>query len=189
MIILNREARCSLKKQKACALWMTGLSGSGKSTIARHLENNFFLNGLHSFLLDGDDLRKGLNSNLDFSPESRLENIRRVAEVTSLMMDAGLMVIIACISPLETHRLLARKIIGSGFIEIFVDTPLIVTESRDPKGLYKKARQGLITDFTGISAPYEPPTLPDIHIDGEKSLSYSTSVIMKYLDSKGFISF
>jgi bifunctional enzyme CysN/CysC len=167
---------------KGAVVWLTGLSGSGKSTIAHALERELFNSGLHTYTLDGDNVRHGLNSNLGFSPEDRVENIRRIAEVAKLMSDAGLIVITAFISPYRHDRRRAREIAlegGSDFIEVFVDAPLEVCEQRDPKNLYKKARAGEIKDFTGVSAPYEPPTDPEIvvHTDRESLEASVTSII------------
>lgn len=153
----SREDRERIKNQKACTIWMTGLSGSGKSTIANVLENKLLNSGYHTFILDGDNTRLGLNKGLGFSEEDRIENIRRVAEVCKLMNDAGLIVICSFISPFEKNREDAREIIGEGFIEVFIDAQLAICEERDPKGLYKKARNGEIRDFTGISSPFETP--------------------------------
>ena len=151
---VNRE---KIKNQKSCTIWMSGLSGSGKSTIANQLE--IVLNDLryHTYTLDGDNTRLGLNKGLGFSEEDRIENIRRVAEVCKIMNDAGLIVICSFISPFEKNRTQAKEIIGDNFIEVFVDADLQTCETRDPKGLYKKARAGEIKDFTGISSPFETP--------------------------------
>ncbi|HMB02041.1 MAG TPA: adenylyl-sulfate kinase, partial [Spirochaetota bacterium] len=149
--------------------WFTGLSGSGKSTISRKLEKALFDSGHAVYILDGDNIRYGLSRDLGFSPADRRENIRRVAETARLLNDAGLLVITAFISPYEADRKRAADIIGSdNFIEVYVETPLQVCESRDPKGLYKKARQGEITDFTGISAPYEKPPAPALTLVTDK---------------------
>ncbi len=155
---ISKYDREKIKNQKAITIWMSGLSGSGKSTIANQLET--FLNelGYHTYILDGDNTRLGLNKGLGFSEEDRVENIRRVAEVCKLMNDAGLIVICSFISPFEKNRTQARDIIGANFIEVFIDTDLQTCEMRDPKGLYKKARAGEIKDFTGISSPFETPS-------------------------------
>lgn len=155
---ISKSDREKIKNQKALTIWMSGLSGSGKSTIANQLET--FLNelGYHTYILDGDNTRLGLNKGLGFSEEDRVENIRRVAEVCKLMNDAGLIVICSFISPFEKNRTQARDIIGDNFIEVFIDTDLQTCEMRDPKGLYKKARAGEIKDFTGISSPFETPS-------------------------------
>ncbi len=150
---------------KGAVVWLTGLSGSGKSSIARRLESELFRQSMHTYVLDGDNIRHGLNSNLGFSHADRIENIRRVAEVARLMAEAGTVVIAAFISPYREDRARAREIAQEGgieFIEIFVNAPLDVCERRDPKDLYKKARSGEIKDFTGIDAPYEAPATPDI---------------------------
>ncbi len=165
-IEVGKEAHLSLKGHGAGVVWLTGLSGSGKSTIANLLEKRLHSDGVHTFLLDGDNVRHGLNRDLGFSEEDRVENIRRVAEVARLMVNAGLVVIVAFISPFRSERAFARSRVGRGeFIEVFVDTPLDVAESRDPKGLYRKARAGELTNFTGIDSPYEPPEAPELRID------------------------
>ncbi|RZL52637.1 MAG: adenylyl-sulfate kinase, partial [Sphingomonas sp.] len=163
---ITREAHARQKGQSPRLLWFTGLSGSGKSTIANLVEKKLHALGRHSFLLDGDNIRHGLNKDLGFSDADRIENIRRVGEVAKLMTDAGLIVLTAFISPFRAERDLVRGLLPKGeFVEIFVDTPLAEAEARDPKGLYAKARAGEIAHFTGISSPYEPPERPDIHID------------------------
>lgn len=163
---ISREAHQGLKNQKPAVLWFTGLSGSGKSTIANLVEKKLHALGKHTFLLDGDNVRHGLNKDLGFSEADRIENIRRVAEVARLMTDAGLIVITAFISPFRAERDLARGLIPDGeFTEVFIDTPLAVAEARDVKGLYKKARSGQLNNFTGIDSPYEAPENPEIHID------------------------
>jgi bifunctional enzyme CysN/CysC len=146
-------------------LWFTGLSGSGKSTLAMALEQQLFDQGYQVYVLDGDNVRGGLNANLGFSPEDRAENIRRVGEVAALLADAGIIVITAFISPYRADRERARAAAGDGFHEIYIEADLETCEARDPKGLYKRARSGDITEFTGISAPYEPPVTPDLVID------------------------
>lgn len=154
------------EKQKGKVIWFTGLSGSGKTTLANALEVNLHNLGLHTYLLDGDKLREGLNKDLGFTEVDRSENIRRVSEVAKLMMDAGLIVLCAFISPIERDRRLVRKIAGGGNVfEVYVSTPLDVCERRDVKGLYCKARSGELSNFTGISSPYEPPQFPDLTID------------------------
>jgi len=150
----------------ACALWFTGFSGAGKSTIARAVLRRLRALGRAGYILDGDNLRAGLNSDLGFSEDDRAENQRRVAEVAKLFVDAGLVAIVATISPLEEMRAMARRTIGAArFIEIFIDTPKQVCEQRDPKQLYKNARQGLVRNFTGIDSQYEPPAEPDLQLD------------------------
>lgn len=156
---ISQKDRESIKSQKAFTIWMSGLSGSGKSTIANNLEFTLHSKNYHTYILDGDNTRLGLNKNLGFSEEDRVENIRRVSEVCKLMNDAGIIVICSFISPFKKNRDQAREIIGEDrFIEVFIDTDLSTCEMRDPKGLYKKARLGEIKDFTGISSPFEKPT-------------------------------
>ncbi len=168
-IDITREAHAAQKGQTAKLLWFTGLSGSGKSTIANMVEKKLHALGRHSFLLDGDNVRHGLNKDLGFTEADRIENIRRVGEVAKLMTDAGLIVLTAFISPFRAERDMVRSMLpGGDFIEIFVDTPLSVAEERDVKGLYKKARSGALKNFTGIDSPYEAPEKPDIHIDGTR---------------------
>ncbi len=166
---LSRAARASQKGQQACVLWFTGLSGAGKSTVANLVEKRLFALGRHSTMLDGDNVRHGLNRDLGFTDTDRVENIRRVGEVARLMSDAGLIVLVSFISPFRSERQMARELLPPGtFIEVFIDAPLAVAESRDPKGLYRKARRGEIKHFTGISSPYEAPENPELHIDTTK---------------------
>jgi len=163
---IGRDAHAGLKNQKARVLWFTGLSGSGKSTIANEVEKRLNLMNRHTFLLDGDNVRHGLNKDLGFTETDRIENIRRVGEVAKLMSDAGLIVLTAFISPFRAERDMVRSMLpASEFIEIFVDTPLEVAEARDVKGLYKKARAGQLKNFTGIDSPYEPPRNPEIRVN------------------------
>jgi len=163
---MNKAARAAAKRQKPCVLWLTGLSGAGKSTIANLLEKKLHAAGHHTYLLDGDNVRHGLTKDLGFTAEDRVENIRRIAEVARLMVDAGLIVLTAFISPFRAERRMARGLLQAGeFFEVFVDTPLAVAEARDPKGLYRKARRGEIKNFTGIDSPYEEPEAPEIRID------------------------
>jgi bifunctional enzyme CysN/CysC len=165
-IDIDKEARARLKGQKPCVLWFTGLSGAGKSTIANLVEKKLYGLGRHTLLLDGDNVRHGLNKDLGFTDADRVENIRRVAEVAKLMVDAGLVVMTSFISPFRSERRLARELLPAGeFLEVFIDTPLAVAEARDVKGLYKRARAGAIKNFTGIDSPYEPPEQADIHVD------------------------
>jgi bifunctional enzyme CysN/CysC len=162
---LSKEARSASKGQHARCLWFTGLSGAGKSTIANLVERRLHSLGYHTYMLDGDNLRHGLNKDLGFTPEARVENVRRVAEVAHLMVDAGLIVLVCVISPFRSERQFARERFDEGeFVEIFVDTPLAECERRDPKGLYRKARAGDIRNFTGIDSPYEPPSNPELHL-------------------------
>jgi bifunctional enzyme CysN/CysC len=163
---VNKSARAALKGQKGRVVWLTGLSGSGKSTIANLVEKRLHADGRHTYILDGDNVRHGLNKDLGFTDEDRVENIRRVAEVAKLMVDAGLIVLVSFISPFRAERRLARDLLEDGeFIEVFVDTPLEVAEQRDVKGLYKKARAGQLKNFTGVDSPYEAPERPEIRID------------------------
>jgi bifunctional enzyme CysN/CysC len=165
-VAIDRDVHARMKGQKACVVWLTGLSGSGKSTIANLLEKKLYAAGRHSFLLDGDNVRHGLNRDLGFTDADRVENIRRVGEVARLMADAGLIVITAFISPFHAEREMVRALLPAGeFLEVFIDTPLSEAEKRDPKGLYAKARSGELRNFTGIDSPYEPPSDPDLRID------------------------
>ena len=162
---VSRESRAQLMGQRPCCVWFTGLSGSGKSTIANRLERRLFAEGRHTYLLDGDNVRHGLNRDLGFTEADRAENIRRVAEVARLMVDAGLVVLVSFISPFRAERRFARSLFNEGeFVEVFVDTPLDECERRDVKGLYAKARGGLLPNFTGIDSPYEAPEHPEVHL-------------------------
>jgi len=164
---VTRHDRERIKGQKGKVIWFTGLSGSGKSTLANALEHALHQAGKHTYILDGDNIRHGLNKDLGFSDADRIENIRRIAEVARLMADAGLIVLTAFISPFQKDRQMARDLIGSEhFLEVYVSTPLAVCEQRDPKGLYKKARCGDLPNMTGISSPYEAPEHPDFIADG-----------------------
>ena len=163
---VGRDTHAQIKGQRPAVLWFTGLSGAGKSTIANLVEQKLVARGRHTFLLDGDNVRHGLNRDLGFTEADRIENIRRVGEVARLMADAGLIVLTAFISPFRAERHMVRRMLPEGeFIEIFVDTPLAEAEKRDAKGLYAKARAGEIKNFTGIDSPYEEPEAPEIHID------------------------
>ncbi|WP_372237949.1 adenylyl-sulfate kinase [Pseudomonas sp. o96-267] len=181
--------RARLKSQKPVTIWLTGLSGAGKSTIANALEVALTENGRHTYLLDGDNVRQGLCKDLGFSDKDREENIRRIAEVARLFVDAGLIVITAFISPFRVDRETARAIIGEGeFIEVFIDTPLPECERRDPKGLYSKARAGLIPNFTGIDSAYEAPLQPEIRLDTVQSdLVSCVKKILDYLERAGLV--
>ncbi|TNI78886.1 adenylyl-sulfate kinase [Aeromonas sobria] len=162
---VNKASRAELKRQKPLVIWFTGLSGAGKSTLAGALEQALAGEGKHTYLLDGDNVRHGLCGDLGFDDAARQENIRRVGEVAKLMVDAGLIVLTAFISPFRAERELVRSLLGEGeFVEVFVDAPLAVCEERDPKGLYKKARAGEIRNFTGIDSAYEAPEQPEIHL-------------------------
>jgi bifunctional enzyme CysN/CysC len=163
---VNKLARARLSRQKPCILWFTGLSGAGKSTIANLVEKQLHADGRQTYLLDGDNVRHGLNKDLGFTDQDRVENIRRVAEVARLMVDAGLIVLVSFISPFRSERRMARALVAAGeFIEVFVDTPLALAEARDAKGLYKKARRGELKNFTGIDSPYEAPEDAEIRLD------------------------
>ncbi|WP_111640773.1 adenylyl-sulfate kinase [Marinimicrobium alkaliphilum] len=186
---IDRSQRSLLKNQRSSLVWLTGLSGSGKSTIASALEKSLYDRGFHTYSLDGDNLRQGLCSDLGFDEIDRIENIRRVGEVAALMVDAGLIVIASFISPFERERQLVRRLFENGeFVEVYVSTSLAVCEQRDPKGLYRKARAGVIDQFTGISSPYEEPKDPDLTIDGEKiDPSTSASMIIEVLTRRGVL--
>ena len=186
---IDKNKRAALKGQKQCILWFTGLSGSGKSTIANAVEGRLYELGVHTYLLDGDNVRLGLNKDLGFDEEDRKENLRRVGEVSKLFVDAGLIVLTAFISPYRKERELIRSLVEEDeFIEIFVDTPLDVCEQRDPKGLYKKARKGEIKQFTGLDAPYEEPLKPELHIRTDKmDVGDAVNIIISFLKDRGFI--
>jgi len=186
---LTKEDRQKLKGHKSVILWFTGLSGSGKSTIAHALEEKLYQRKVHTYVLDGDNIRKGLNKDLGFSPEDRKENIRRIGEVAKLFIDAGVIVMVSVISPYRRDRAFVRNLVESGeFVEIYVKCPLEICEARDPKGLYKKARQGIIKNFTGIDAPYEEPENPEIVIESDKeSVEEAVNKIIRYLEKKDII--
>ena len=186
---VTKEERSVLKDQKPCIVWFTGLSGSGKSTIANALEAKLLELQKHTYLLDGDNIRMGLNKGLTFSDKDRVENIRRIGEVSKLFVDSGLIVLTAFISPFRRERESVRSLVDENeFIEVFINTPLEVCEQRDPKGLYKKARKGEIANFTGISSVYEAPTDPQIEIKTDRlSLQESVDTIVHYLSKKGYI--
>ena len=188
---ITKEDRHNLMKQRGVIIWLTGLSGSGKSTIAVELEHALVENKQQAYILDGDNIRHGLNKNLGFSPEDRSENIRRIGEVAKLFVDANIITITAFISPYREDRDSARALANEGeFIEVYVKCPLDVCEQRDTKGLYKKARAGEVKKFTGISAPYEEPSNPELTIDSsELSVEESTRVILNYLEEKGVVKF
>lgn len=183
---IDKEKRNSLKKHNSFVVWFTGLSGSGKSTLANLVEKELFENGIHTFSLDGDNVRNGLNKGLGFTEEDRKENLRRIAEVSKLFVESGTVVIASFISPLEDDRNLIKGIIGKqNFVEVFVNTSLEECERRDPKGLYKKARAGEISHFTGVSSPYENPKNPDLEIKTEKKdMDRAVKEIMEYLNRK-----
>lgn len=182
--LIEQKDRLNLSKHKPICLWFEGLSGSGKSTLINHLDQYLVKNNFHTYVLDGDNLRLGLNSDLGFSDNDRNENLRRAAEVSSLMVDAGLLVLAGFITPNEAQRkLIRRKFKDEQFIEIFISTPLDICEKRDIKGLYKKARDGKINNFTGISSPFECPQNADLTIDtSDKSISECLSTIISFLN-------
>ncbi len=186
---VDKSVRAALKGQKACVLWFTGLSGSGKSTIANLVEKQLYALGRHTYMLDGDNVRHGLNRDLGFADTDRVENIRRVAEVSKLMVDAGLITLVSFISPFRAERRLARDLLEDDeFLEVFVDTPLEEAEKRDPKGLYKKARAGEIKNFTGISSPYETPEKPEVRIDTTKmTAEEAAAFILRQLEDRGML--
>ncbi|MDE2163071.1 MAG: sulfate adenylyltransferase subunit CysN [Alphaproteobacteria bacterium] len=187
---VNKSARSALKHQKPAVLWFTGLSGSGKSTIANIVERTLYAQGRHTYLLDGDNVRHGLNRDLGFTDADRVENIRRVGEAAKLFVDAGLIVLVSFISPFRSERRMARELMGEGeFVEVFVDTPLEVCMQRDPKGLYEKAKAGTIKNFTGIDSPYEPPENPEIVIKTvEASAETHAEAILAYLAAHEYVS-
>jgi len=186
---VSHDDRCRQKSQKPCVLWFTGLSGSGKSTVANAVEALLFESNNHSYLLDGDNVRHGLNGDLSFSDDDRVENIRRIGEVAKLFADSGLIVLSAFISPFRSDRQQVRELLPEGqFIEVFVDTPLEVCEQRDPKGLYKKARAGDIKNFTGLDSPYESPQNPEVHLEtATKDIEELAQEVVSYLKTNGFV--
>jgi len=185
---VNHDERVAQKRHQPILLWYTGLSGSGKSTIANAVDRKLFELGCHTYVLDGDNVRHGLNKDLGFDDTSRVENIRRITEVANLFLDAGLIVGTAFISPFLADRAQARTLAGHRFVEVFVDTPLEICEQRDPKGLYKKARAGDIPHFTGISSPYEAPESPEIHLrTAELSIEGAADQVVAYLRSQGVV--
>ena len=182
-LIVQREEKEKKLNQKAKVIWFTGLSGSGKTTLATALERNLFEKGYLTQVLDGDNIRAGINNNLGFSPEDRLENIRRIAEISKLLLNSGLICICAFVSPTEATRKMVRDIVGKDdFLEIFVNTPIEVCESRDIKGLYQKARAGLIKDFTGVNAPFEIPENAILSIDtSDKTVDECVQILLNRL--------
>ena len=186
---VTRQRRNKLNNHRSVVLWFTGLSGSGKSTLAHSLEEKLFQKGCKTFVLDGDNVRHGLNSNLDFSEAGRTENIRRISEVSKLMLESGLIVMTAFISPINKDRGEARQLISNeDFIEIYCKASIETCETRDVKGLYKRARAGEITNYTGIDSPYEVPENPELTIDTDnQSLEGSVSTILSFLKSNGMI--
>jgi adenylylsulfate kinase len=186
---VDKARRAQAKKQKSCVLWLTGLSGSGKSTVANLLEKKLAEHGKHTYLLDGDNVRHGLCGDLTFSDKDRVENIRRIGEVSKLFVDAGIIVLTAFISPFRTERDFCRRLLADGeFVEIFVDTPIEECEKRDPKGLYQKARQGDIKDFTGIDSPYEAPENAEITLAfSGQTAEQSAEQLFDLLKQKGIV--
>lgn len=186
---VDKSQRAKMKNQRSCLLWYTGLSGSGKSTVANAVDAMLFERNCHTYLLDGDNVRHGLNGDLSFSDEDRIENIRRISEVAKLFIDAGTIVSTAFISPFASDRALAKGLLESDeFIEVYIDTPIEVCEQRDPKGLYKKARAGEIKDFTGIDSAYDVPQQPTIHVKtAELSIEQCAEQIVKFLLDNQYI--
>ena len=186
---INKDMRSKLKVHKPCIIWFTGISGSGKSTIGNILEKKLFNYNIHTMLLDGDNIRHGLNKDLGFTDKDRIENIRRVGEVSKLMLDAGLIVIVTFISPFRSERKTVRDLVGyNEFIEIFVDTPIKTAEKRDTKGLYKKARSGKLPNFTGIDSAYEKPENPEIIVKTtKKTPEQAAEFIFDYLKLKNIL--
>lgn len=186
---VEREERESILKQKGVVLWFTGLPSSGKSTIANEVAYKLHSMGKLTYVLDGDNIRHGLNKDLGFSPEDRNENIRRISEVANLFADAGLIAITAFISPYRKYRNFCRELVGKGrFIEIYTKASLETCEKRDPKGLYQKAKAGIIKDFTGVNAPYEEPENPELIIDTDKeTIEESAEKVLKKLEELGYL--
>jgi bifunctional enzyme CysN/CysC len=186
---IDKTARSVLMGQKPCVIWFTGLSGAGKSTIANLVEKRLHALGRHTYLLDGDNVRHGLSKDLGFTDADRVENIRRVAEVARLMVDAGLVVLVSFISPFRSERRMARALVGEGeFIEVFVDTPIEVAEARDQKGLYGKARRGELKNFTGVDSPYESPEHAEIRLDTTRlTAENSADAVIRHLERIGIV--
>ena len=187
---VHKPARAERKAQKPVVLWFTGLSGSGKSTVASIVERKLHAAGRHTYLLDGDNVRHGLNRDLGFTDQDRVENIRRVSEVAALFVDAGLIVLVSFISPFRSERQMARACVGDGeFVEIFMDTPLELCETRDPKGLYRKARKGVLKNFTGVDSTYEPPQAPELRLDGANNTPADTLAdqVIQYLKNGRYL--
>ena len=188
--VISRQDRERLLSQRGCVAWFTGLSGSGKSTVSRVVEERLKAAGKLVYVLDGDNVRHGLCADLGFSDADRTENIRRIGHVAALMADAGVIVLTAFISPFRADRQQVREVVGDDdFLEVFVDAPLEVCESRDPKGLYKKVRAGKIPEFTGITSPYEPPENPAVHLQtGDLSLDECAAKVQATLNERGLLS-
>jgi len=186
---VNAEARAGIKGQQPCVLWFTGLSGSGKSTIANLVEKRLFGEGRHTYLLDGDNVRHGLNQDLGFTEADRVENIRRVAEAAKLFVEAGLITLVSFISPFRSERRMARELLKPGqFIEVFIDTPLALCMARDPKGLYRRAVAGEIKNFTGVDSPYEIPENPELILSTEVlSAEASAEKVVAYLKERRLV--
>lgn len=186
---VDRDARAAAHGHRGAVLWFTGLSGSGKSTIGHRVERRLIDRGAFAYVLDGDNVRHGLNSDLGFSQEDRAENIRRIGEVARLFADAGALVVSAFISPYRRDRDRIRGLMGEGeFIEVFVDTPLEICEARDPKGLYKKARAGEISNFTGLDAPYEAPKNPEVHLQtANLTVDEAAQQVVRFLEEHGIL--
>ena len=186
---VDKDARAAAHGHRGAVLWFTGLSGSGKSTIGHRVERMLIDRGAFAYVLDGDNIRHGLNSDLGFSPEDRVENIRRIGEVSRLFADAGALVVSAFISPYREDRDRIRGLMGEGeFVEVFVDTPLEICEARDPKGLYKKARAGEISNFTGLDAPYEAPENPEVHLLTENlTIDEAAAQVIRYLEQQNIL--
>jgi bifunctional enzyme CysN/CysC len=185
---VTKEAHAALKGHRPCVVWFTGLSGAGKSTVANLVERQLHALGVHTALLDGDNIRHGLNRDLGFTEAERVENIRRVAHVAKLMVDAGLVVLVSFISPFRAERQMARELVEDGeFCEVFVDTPLAIAEARDPKGLYRKARQGQLANFTGIDSPYEAPETPELRIEATGTPELAADQVTLRLREMGII--
>jgi bifunctional enzyme CysN/CysC len=187
---IDKGARARLKGQRPAVVWFTGLSGAGKSTIANLVEQRLHEQGFHTYLLDGDNIRHGLNRDLGFTDADRVENIRRVAEITGLLIDAGILVLASFISPFRAERQLAREMLGEGeFIEVHVDVPLAVAEARDRKGLYAKARRGELVHFTGIDSPYEPPEQPELRLDAGGAIppDANAEIVIRHLKTAGVL--
>ena len=186
---VDKDARDAAYGHRGAVLWFTGLSGSGKSTIGHRVERMLIERGAFAYVLDGDNVRHGLNSDLGFAPEDRVENIRRIGEVSRLFADAGALVVSAFISPYRADRNRIRGLMGEGeFVEVFVDTPLEICEARDPKGLYKKARAGEISNFTGLDAPYEAPERPEVHLrTANLSVDEAAAQVIRYLTQQNIL--
>lgn len=188
-LYLDKKTRAKLKNQHPCLLWFTGLSGAGKSTIANIVEQKLNAGGKHTYLLDGDNVRHGLNRDLGFTSDDRIENIRRVGEVGKLFVDAGLITLASFISPFRSDRMIVRELFEPNeFLEVFVSAPLSVCEERDPKGLYKKARQGRIPHFTGVDSPYETPERPEVVLStAESTAEQCADSLIAYIIEHGYI--